>query len=201
MYALYKAVEYLEKAGISGAIVECGVWRGGSMMVAALASQHFGGRDREFYLFDTFEGLPRPSDLDLDVWGNPALDWWLPTSTGAESSHAAEAALDEVRANLLSTGYPGDRLHFIKGMVERTLPAAAPPAIALLRLDTDWYASTKYELEHLFPRIVKNGVLIIDDYGHFLGARRAVDEYIAQGRLPLLLNRIDYTGRLAVKTG
>ena len=109
-------------------------------------------------------------------------------------------SLEEVRANLLSTGYPPERLHFVKGMVERTLPDAAPQQVALLRLDTDWYASTKHELEHLFPRIARNGVLIIDDYGHYVGARQAVDEYIEQHRLPLLLNRIDYTARLAVKT-
>lgn len=201
MYALYKATEYIEKAGIPGAVVECGVWLGGSMMVAALTLKQIGSFDRDLYLFDTFEGLPRPDEaVDIDVWGNRAVDWWLPTSTGNESSHAAEAALDEVRVNLLSTGYPAERLHFVKGMVERTLPEAAPPELALLRLDTDWYASTKHELEHLFPRIARNGILIVDDYGHYRGARRAVDEYIEKYRQPLLLNRVDYTGRLAVKT-
>jgi hypothetical protein len=202
MYALYKATEYVARAPIPGAIVECGVWLGGSMMVVASTLKQLGLLDRDLYLFDTFEGLPRPDTAhDLDIWDNPALDWWLPLSTGDESSHAAEAGLDEVRHNLLSTGYPAERLHFISGMVERTLPDQAPPSIALLRLDTDWYASTRHEMEHLYPRLQRNGVLIIDDYGHYQGARQAVDEYIDEHRLPLLLTRLDYTGRLAVKPG
>lgn len=201
MYALYKAVDYIEQAGIPGSIVECGVWRGGSMMMVAHRLLAMGRCDRDLYLFDTYAGLPRPDEVkDVDVWGNRAIDGWLPHQTSDESSHWAEASLDDVRTNLLSTGYPEERLHFVKGMVERTLPDNAPAEIALLRLDTDWYASTKHEMEHLFPRLVRNGILIIDDYGHFEGARQAIDEYISEYRLPLLLNRIDYSGRLIVKT-
>ncbi len=202
MYALYKAVDFIERAGIPGAIVECGVWRGGSMMLVAHRLLALGRSDRDLYLFDTYEGLPRPDETkDVDVWGNRAIDGWLPRQTSEESSHWAEASLEDVRANILSTGYPEERLHFVKGMVERTIPEGAPADIALLRLDTDWYASTKHEMEHLFPRLARNGVLIIDDYGHFEGARQAVDEYISAHNLPVLLNRIDYSGRLIVKTG
>jgi O-methyltransferase len=201
MYALYKTVDFIERAGIPGAIVECGVWRGGSMMLVAHRLMALGCSDRDLYLFDTYEGLPRPDEAkDVDVWGNRAIDGWLPRQTSDESSHWAEASLEDVRANILSTGYPEERVHFVKGMVERTIPEAAPSDIALLRLDTDWYASTKHEMEHLFPRLVRNGVLIIDDYGHFEGARQAVDEYIAAHDLPVLLNRIDYSGRLIIKT-
>jgi O-methyltransferase len=201
MYALYKAVDFIECAEIPGAIVECGVWRGGSMMLVAHRLLALGRSDRDLYLFDTYEGLPRPDEAkDIDVWGNRAIDGWLPRQTSEESSHWAEASLEDVRANILSTGYPEERLHFVKGMVERTIPEGAPDAIALLRLDTDWYASTKHEMEHLFPRLVRNGILIIDDYGHFEGARQAVDEYISANNLPLLLNRVDYSGRLAIKT-
>jgi len=84
-------------------------------------------------------------------------------------------------------------------MVERTVPDAAPENIALLRLDTDWYSSTKHELIHLYPRIVRNGVLVIDDYGHFKGARDAVDEYMRNDKVPILLNRVDYSGRVGIK--
>ena len=87
----------------------------------------------------------------------------------------------------------------IKGMVERTIPDSAPQQIALLRLDTDWYASTKHELEHLYDRLSPNGIIIIDDYGHFKGAKKAVDEYFSLKGIPMLLNRIDYTGRLGIK--
>jgi hypothetical protein len=74
-----------------------------------------------------------------------------------------------------------------------------PEQIAVLRLDTDFYESTRHELRHLYPRLVHGGVLIIDDYGHWAGARKAVDEYIAEEGIRLLLNRIDYTGRIAIK--
>jgi O-methyltransferase len=106
-------------------------------------------------------------------------------------------SLDEVRANLFSTGYPEHLLHFVPGMVETTIPDHAPDKIAILRLDTDWYASTKHELEQLYPRLVPGGIMIIDDYGEFHGCRAAVDEYFANE--PVLLNRIDAASRLVVK--
>ena len=113
--------------------------------------------------------------------------------------HYVRAA--DVREALRSTGYPTERVHLVEGRVEETLPAAAPDPIALLRLDTDWYRSTKHELEHLYPRISPGGVVIIDDYGHYEGVRRAVDEYLESSGEALLLNRIDYTARVGVKRG
>lgn len=200
MYALFKSVEYIESAHIDGDIVECGVWRGGSMMMVALALLALGNTSRRLYLFDTFEGLPKPDEVeDIDIWGNRAIDGWLPKRTSDQSSYWAEASIDEVRENLLSTGYPPEQVILIKGMVEETIPTNAPKEIALLRLDTDWYISTRHEIQHLFPRLSNNGVLIIDDYGHFKGAKRAIDEYIADNKIPLLLQRIDYSGRLAIK--
>jgi hypothetical protein len=104
-----------------------------------------------------------------------------------------------VQRAVRSTGYDPGKIHLIKGKVEDTVPGAAPTKIALLRLDTDWYESTRHELEHLFPRLSPGGVIIIDDYGHWQGARRATDEFLAQHNIPLLLNRIDYTARIGVK--
>jgi len=200
MYALFKAVHYIEGANVEGDIVECGVWRGGSMMMVASTLLSLNRPDRDLYLFDTFEGLPRPDEqADVDIWGNRAIDGWLPNSINEESSHWAEADEEEVRRNLYSTGFPHEHLHFIKGMVERTIPDQAPEKIALLRLDTDWYQSTKHELDHLFDRVSSGGVLIIDDYGHFKGARKAVDEFLERRGISILLNRIDYSGRLAIK--
>ena len=95
---------------------------------------------------------------------------------------------------------PLDKVFFVKGMVEQTIPAHAPDRIAMLRLDTDWYESTKHELEHLYPRLSGKGTLIIDDYGHFLGARKATDEYFARLKVRPLLSRVDYAGRIALKT-
>jgi hypothetical protein len=107
--------------------------------------------------------------------------------------------MDDVRANLALTGYPEQLIHLVPGMVEETIPDAAPATIALLRLDTDWYASTRHELVHLWPRLVSGGVCIIDDYGHWQGSRQAVDEYLAEQNLTVLMHRLDYSGRLIIK--
>ena len=108
--------------------------------------------------------------------------------------------MEDVRSNLLRTGYDKERLKFIKGKVEDTIPNSAPNEISILRLDTDWYQSTRHELIHLYPRLAKGGVLIIDDYGYWQGCRKAVDEYFNETTAPILLNRVDHTGRIAVKS-
>jgi O-methyltransferase len=195
VFALRQAVTYVANAGIPGAIVECGVWRGGSMLVIAHTLLELGHTDRDLYLFDTFETMPPPGELDVDVWGIPAADNY---QAALDSPVYAYIPQDHIRSLLVATGYPEERLHFVKGMVEDTIPAGAPDAIALCRLDTDWYESTAHEMEHLYPRLTPGGILIIDDYGHYMGARKAVDEYIANKKLNILLNRIDMTGRLVV---
>jgi O-methyltransferase len=197
IYALMRAVEYVVARGIPGALVECGVWRGGSMMAAALTLLRLGVTDRELYLFDTFSGMTPPTDADIKPTGERAAD--LLATEGQDADVWAIATLDEVRAAVLDVGYPEERIHFVKGPVEETVPANAPGEIALLRLDTDWYESTKHELVHLYPRLTSGGVLILDDYGYWQGARRAVDEYVAEQDATLLLNRIDNTGRIALK--
>jgi len=199
-YALFSTVEYLHLNKIEGCFVECGVWRGGSMMLAAKTLKKLGDQSRDLHLFDTFEGLPRPDEKkDVDVFGNRAIDGWLPRSVSDEASHWAEAGLDEVRKNMESTGYDTDRIHYIKGLVENTLPEQTPEKIALLRLDTDFYSSTKAEMEYMYPKLVKGGVLLLDDYGHFQGAREAVDEYFNDRGIAMLLFRTDYAGRIGIK--
>ena len=196
--ALVDAVQYVDRFGIAGSIVECGVWRGGSSMAAALA--HLGSRPspvRQMYLFDTFEGMPPPSDDDVDVFGRDAARL-LATADRESDWMWGVADLASVRTNLGSTGYPTERLTYVVGRVEDTIPDQAPDVIAVLRIDTDWYESTKHELAHLASRIAPGGVLIVDDYGHWSGARRAVDEWIESNKRPVLLHRIDYTGRIAV---
>jgi O-methyltransferase len=135
----------------------------------------------------------------VDVWGNSGMEGWSPHRKTDQSSDWAYASLEDVRANLESTQYSMNQVFFVKGMVEETLPATAPDSIALLRLDTDWYSSTRHELEHLYPRLSQNGVLILDDYGHFMGARKATDEYFKTLNMPPLLSRVDYAGRIAIK--
>lgn len=195
MAALHDAVLYLEANKLGGAFVECGVWRGGSTMNMALTLLHAGNPSRDLYLFDTFAGMSEPSANDVDIHGSAARPKFEKMATAGRNEWCY-ASLREVTENLATTGYPSERLHFIKGKVEETIPAQAPEKIALLRLDTDWFESTHHELQHLFPRLISGGVLIIDDYGHWQGARRATDEYFEQQEIKPLLFRIDYTGRM-----
>jgi O-methyltransferase len=193
--ALRQAVIYVVKADIPGAIVECGVWRGGSMLAIAHTLVELGATDRDLYLFDTFESMPPPGKYDVDVWGQNAADLYEEALASPVFSYIPQ---DQINALLVATGYPPERLHFVKGMVEETIPDGAPEQIALCRLDTDWYESTAHEMEHLYERIPPGGVLLIDDYGHFMGSKRAVDEYFEKKNINVLLNRIDFTGRLVV---
>jgi O-methyltransferase len=197
VFALCDAVRYVAAAGIEGAVVECGVWRGGSSMAAALMLRELGAAVRDLCLFDTFEGMSAPTEHDRRAGGPAAAD--LLAASGKDAKVWAYSPLDEVRANLQSTGYPVGRIRFVQGKVEDTIPEHAPDKIAILRLDTDWYESTRHELEHLFPRLAVGGVLIIDDYGAWEGARRAVDEFVDAQKVRILLNRIDETGRVGVK--
>lgn len=193
--SLIGAIDHLVRHGIAGDIVECGVWRGGSMMAAALALKDRGQTQRHLWLYDTFEGMSAPTEADRSHDGVGAQQQ-LDNTTRGEGVWCA-ASLQDVQANLASTGYPAAQLHYQRGKVEDTIPATLPGRIALLRLDTDWYESTRHELQHLYPLLAPGGVLIIDDYGHWQGARRAVDEYFAG--TPVFLHRVDYTARLLIK--
>lgn len=191
------AVRYVTRGDIPGAIVECGVWAGGSMMAAALTLHEMGDLSRDLYLFDTFEGMTVPTKEDVDSSGALAAHQ-LTTASRVADSIWCYASLDQVKQNFARVAYPHARLHFVKGPVEATLPSSAPEVIAVLRLDTDWYESTRHELKHLVPRMSPGAVLLIDDYGHWQGARKAVDEWIEGFDRPVLLSRVDYTGRMAV---
>lgn len=192
-YALYQAVRYVRAHSIEGTFVECGVWRGGSSMLACLAAAS-AGWEADFWLFDTFAGMTAPDDAD----GAAAVARWRGGAHG-DRNDWAYAPEGEVRGNLLLTGVAPERLHLVRGPVEETIPSSSPERIALLRLDTDWYRSTLHELTHLYPRLASGGVLIIDDYGYWQGARRAVDEYFGAMPAPPMLTRIDVTGRIALK--
>lgn len=191
MHALFGAVEHIVRLDIPGDFVECGVWKGGSSMLVALALMELNERSRKIYLYDTFKGMPKPTDDDYRVGDRSAL---------AKNQWKKEwcfSPLSEVKKNMALTRYPKSKLMFIKGKVEKTIPNTTPSQIALLRLDTDWYESTRHELIHLFPLVSKNGVLIIDDYGYWAGSKKAVDEYFTNKSIPI--NRIDDAGIIGVK--
>jgi len=197
VFALRSAVEYVIGSEIPGAIVECGVWKGGSMMAVAKTLMEK-GTQRTLYLFDTFDGMTEPSDADKDFRGVSATER-LRHADRNTSLMWGYSPLDEVKNNIRKTGYDEQLCVFVEGRVEQTIPDRAPPEIALLRLDTDWYESTSHEMQHLFPRLSVGGVLLIDDYGHWQGARKAVDQYLTENEVKLLLHRIDYTGRIGIK--
>ena len=198
--ALCSAIRYIEQIEIKGAVVECGVWRGGSMMAIARTLINCGRTDRDLYLFDTFEGMTKPGPLDISLKGDSAEALLKQSAKTEDDMVWCYAPMERVVQSLALTQYPSTHVHFVPGPVEQTLAVSAPEQISLLRLDTDWYASTKHELDILFPKLRPGGVLIIDDYGHWEGARRAVDEYMHQHQITMQLYQIDYTARIGVKT-
>jgi O-methyltransferase len=201
VWALLQAVGYVHARRIEGDIVECGVWRGGSSMAAARALLLAGDAARQLWLFDTYAGMNKPTADDRRIRSDePALGKWLETSTAQDGSDWCKASLEDVRDNMKRTGYPEDRIRMVAGRVEETLldPANIPAKIAILRLDTDWYESTRMELEYLFERVSPGGIVILDDYGHWAGAKKAVDESLAT-QPPYFMNRIDASGRIMVK--
>jgi hypothetical protein len=200
MHALWAATRHIAESALAGDFVECGVWRGGSVMLMALTLLRHGDASRDLWLYDTFTGMTAPSRDDVQAMsGRAAADILRERRRTADDPFWGIAGRAAVEENLRRTGYPFARFRFVEGDVTATLPASAPDRIALLRLDTDWYASTRHELEHLYPRLVSGGVLIVDDYGYWRGARKATDEYFAALHPRPLLHRIDYTGRIAVK--
>jgi O-methyltransferase len=182
LYNAYKASLYVAKNKLPGAIVECGVWRGGcvGLMLATLAKH--GHTDADVYLYDTFTGMSEPGPEDRHSRkGTAANDIFAAKEKKGEGW--CHGDLNDVTAVIAKSGYPQDRIHFVAGKVEDTIPATIPQAISLLRLDTDWYESTKQEIEHLYPRLIKGGILIVDDYGVWDGSRKAIDEYFAANNI------------------
>jgi len=200
MYALWSATRYIVDNELPGDFVECGVWRGGSVMLMAATLLRRGDTTRDLWLYDTFGGMTEPTDDDVQAMsGRSAAGILREHERTPDDPFWGIAGRDAVEQNLRRTGYPLERFRIVEGDVAATLPETAPADIALLRLDTDWYTSTRHELEQLYPRLVRGGVLIIDDYGYWRGARKATDEFMATLHPRPLLNRIDYTGRICIK--
>lgn len=194
--ALLQSTQHITSNNITGDIVECGVWKGGSMMAVAYSLLELGDTTRTLYLFDTYEGMTPPTEKDISLTGQTANEI-LDTSPKGHGSWCV-SSLDTVRENMLCTGYPEEKIVFVKGPVEETIPQKIPENIALARLDTDWYESTLHELRYLYPQCSTGGILIIDDYGHWQGAKQATDEFF-KCMPSVFLHRIDYTGRLIIK--
>jgi O-methyltransferase len=201
LWSLLNAVRYVVEEGLPGDLAECGVWRGGSVMAMALQLKAMGVTDRRIWLYDTFAGMTSPTAEDVEAGtGTTAAEMLTATEVGDGNNVWCVAGRADVEANVRSTGYPMEQFTFVEGDVAQTLRDQVPESISLLRLDTDWYESTRIGLEVLYPRLVVGGVCILDDYGHWQGARKAVDDYFtARGQRPFM-HPIDYSGRLFIKT-
>lgn len=198
MFSLYKSIEYITKYNIPGDIVECGVWKGGSMMLCALALNLMGDNKRRLFLYDTYKGMVEPGEEDISFLNYKMKDRWMGLNR-KDHNDWLYAPLSEVKENMYSTGYPKEKILFIEGKVEETIPNYMPDRIALLRLDTDWFNSTYHELVNLYPLLSPHGVIQIDDYGMNLGQKKAVDKYFTENNLKIFLNRTDCYGVIGVR--
>ena len=181
---LHRALISVHQNSIEGDFVECGVYKGGNPIIAKKFFDSV-GLNKKVYCYDTFEGMTPPSDKDGD---KARKDW--------NNKAKCEANLNEVKTNFKTHNCLDDNVKFIVGDVCKTLRTEEnlPKKISILRLDTDFYESTKLELEILFPLLVKDGFLIIDDYGHWQGCQQAVDEYFSKDFVENKFERLDYAG-------
>jgi len=182
---LYWAIQHVVSHDVPGDIVECGTARGGSAALMGLTLKELRAR-RLLWVFDTFEGLPAPSkrDPDLDV-----ANLYTGSCVGT---------FDEVQELFEKLGILRDT-HLIKGLFQTTVPKSEVGPIAVLHLDGDWYDSVRVCLDHLYDRVSSGGVIQIDDYGHWEGARAAVDDFMNKRAIHARLRRLDYTGRQMIK--
>jgi O-methyltransferase len=202
LVATVKACKHAVEAGIDGDFVECGVWRGGHAIAAKLTFEN-AGSDKKVWLFDTFTGMTRPTEVDTTRFSDKPAAQWFEEARKAEHVDWCFASLEDVRSNFEKARADVSGVRFVAGDVRETLADEAnlPPAISVLRLDTDFYDSTKAELETLYPRLSTGGSLLIDDFGHWDGARRAVEEYFdaLPPRSRPLLHVSEYSARMGVK--
>lgn len=184
---LYDSMEYIRLNNIDGDIVECGVWKGGNIL-GCIEYCKFYNMNKKFWLYDTFSGMTESSECDIDLNGISGIAW----------EGKCNSSLEEVKEIIQSTKYPNENIRYVIGDICKTLDTInnIPINISILRLDTDWYLSTKKELEILYPKLINKGILIIDDYGHWKGAKKAVDEYFGNNTI---IEKIDYTGVKIIK--
>jgi O-methyltransferase len=162
LFRMHELATEVQERGVPGDIVECGTWNGGSL---ALLGAAMPGRDA--WAFDSFEGLPEPSGEDPAVVRS---GWYRGWNLGSPARVAEAWA---------RCGLPAERLHVVKGWFERTFPETEIPAIAVLHIDADWYASVRLCLETWYDRVSSGGAVILNDWNLYAGADRAVSDFLA----------------------
>lgn len=192
------AAKYISVNNISGAYIECGVWRGGNSIIASYVFEKYNDQ-RKCYLFDTYSGMTKPTQDDYSIATMVAASEKYNENIGDGVNNWCLASLEDVKSNFRKYSISTRNIEFIKGDVMNTIDSHPIDNIAFLRLDTDWYESTKKELESFYSKINRGGVLMIDDYGHWAGSKKAVDEFFDKLGYRPLMHTIDYTGRTVLK--
>ncbi len=200
IYNLLQALKYVKQKSIKGDFVECGVWKGGNLILfQKFIEKDFKDENRTIFAFDTFEGMNEPDENDFDLKTKISAKNLLEVEKDKKSNLWGVCSLEDVKENILENCSSLKNIKFVKGKVENTLDDLdnLPQKISVLRLDTDWYKSTKKELEVLYDRVSSGGVIIIDDYGHWGGSKKSVDEFFA-GKF-VWMHYVDYACRLIIK--
>ena len=199
IYNLMQALKHLKIKKIEGDYVECGVWKGGNILLFKKFLESEDSRQRNIYAFDTFEGMTDPDKNDFEISTNNTAIKLLQKDKNKKTNVWGICNLDQVKKNISKHTKDLNNIYFIKGDVEKTLNEIKniPEKISLLRLDTDWYKSTKKELEVLYEKVSSGGVIIIDDYGHWGGSKKAVDEFFSNKYV--WMHYVDYACRLIIK--
>lgn len=211
LLSLFEQVAFFEKNKLSGSLVECGVWKGGCVGLMALANLKYGSSRRHIHLFDAFQEICEP---DASVDGERAVrevrEWSrdggasgrLKPLTGVYDRFGGPGTILENKELLeRKIGYPSQFLHYHVGWFQDTLPmdGVSVGDIAILRLDGDWYASTKVCLAHLYDRVVRGGIVVVDDYGAYEGCQKAVDEFLEKLSTPVFLSYVTNDCRYWIK--
>lgn len=194
------ACKHVIERDVGGDFVECGVWRGGNALLAAKIFRLYGVNKR-VWLFDTFMGMTEPSDVDTRTHDGFAAKVKFAETQRDTHNEWCFCSIDDVKQSFQEAGVLDENIVFVQGDVNETLDDQKnlPKEISVLRLDTDWYDSTKKELEVLYPMVSLGGVLILDDYGHWSGSRIAADEYFSNMKNRPFLQYTDAGGRAGVK--
>jgi O-methyltransferase len=200
--SLIQSVRFVIENEIEGDFVECGTWRGGCAMAIALELLDLGVTNKVIWVYDTFAGMTEPSALDVtnDKHRTSADALLQKYNSLTTEPDWEKVSLEGVTQSLLSTGYPMQNFRLVKGSVMDTLDLEVPEVVCLLRLDTDWYDSTRKELEVMYPKLTEGGVCIVDDYGAWAGSKQAVDEYFSLHSPRPLFHVTNWTVRTWVKT-
>ena len=200
IFNLLQSLRYLKNKKIDGDYVECGVWKGGNIILfKKFIEDEDENSKKKIYAFDTYEGMTEPDKNDYDISSNIPADILLKGDKAKRTNIWGICNLENVKKNIQSCVNSTENIKFIKGPVETTLNDTSnlPDKISLLRLDTDWYNSTKKELDVLYDKVMPGGIIIIDDYGHWGGSKKAVDDFFLNKYV--WMHYVDYACRLIIK--